>query len=39
MSIAFGRPHAVVDGNVKRVLARLLSGGDSGERSRRQPRF
>jgi len=23
-SIAFGRPHAVVDGNVKRVLARLL---------------
>jgi A/G-specific adenine glycosylase len=24
MSIAFGRPHAVVDGNVKRVLARLL---------------
>ena len=24
LSIAFGRPHAVVDGNVKRVLARLL---------------
>src|SRR5512143_26439 len=25
LSIAFGRPHAVVDGNVKRVLARLLT--------------
>lgn len=25
LSIAFGRPHAVVDGNVKRVLARLLA--------------
>jgi A/G-specific adenine glycosylase len=25
MSIAFDRPHAVVDGNVKRVLARLLA--------------
>jgi A/G-specific adenine glycosylase len=24
LSIAFGRPHAVVDGNVKRVLARLF---------------
>ena len=24
LSIAFGRPYAVVDGNVKRVLARLL---------------
>lgn len=24
LSIAFGQPHAVVDGNVKRVLARLL---------------
>lgn len=24
LSIAFGRPHAVADGNVKRVLARLL---------------
>ena len=25
LSLAFGRPHAVVDGNVKRVLARLLA--------------
>jgi A/G-specific adenine glycosylase len=25
LSIAFGRPHAVVDGNVKRVLARLFT--------------
>jgi A/G-specific adenine glycosylase len=25
LSIAYGRPHAVVDGNVKRVLARLLA--------------
>jgi A/G-specific adenine glycosylase len=25
LSIAFGRPHAVVDGNVKRVLARLFA--------------
>lgn len=30
-SIAFGKPHAVVDGNVVRVLARLLAhGGDTG---------
>ena len=25
LSLAFGRPHSVVDGNVKRVLARLLA--------------
>jgi A/G-specific adenine glycosylase len=32
-SIAFGLPHAVVDGNVRRVIARLVNDGraDSGE--------
>lgn len=31
MSIAFGQPHAAVDGNVRRVLARLLASHTAGQ--------
>ncbi len=32
MSIAFGKPYAVVDGNVRRVLSRLLANGAAGQK-------
>jgi A/G-specific adenine glycosylase len=39
LSIAFGRPHAVVDGNVKRVLARLFRMEQPVNRSSAHPVF
>ena len=33
MSIACGQPHAAVDGNVKRVLARLLADNEAGQQA------
>ena len=39
MSIAFGQPWAVVDGNVKRVLARLFRLGDPVKRPSTHDRF
>jgi len=39
MSIAFDQPWAVVDGNVKRVLARLFRLNDPVNRSSAHPRF
>ena len=39
LSIAFDRPHAVADGNVKRVLARLLTMGDPVNQAASHKRF
>ena len=39
LSIAFDRPHAVVDGNVKRVIARLLLIEDPVNKSSSHARF
>lgn len=39
LSIAFGRAYAVVDGNVKRVLSRLLCMGEPVNQAKGQPLF